>query len=481
MDTGAGRDTVDPFEPSLLPTEDTGHKKRLLSQIDQFDTTRSVDEVLAKDRNLVSNKRVKPLGVNKNAQNRQTSLSFAQTNSVDLNNVDQTATPRQEWRLETMVRAPQKANQMEETKVKAPQKANQMGETKVKAPQKANQKKQSKVKAREKADHKEQSNAKASQRAGEKKQSVLDGFQAFSRKPRFLPRSDKGSKSCNDGWESDWDSDVDKRDDTSHMFNSDNELISDDKVICEPEAHMAIGDEKVVPGPEGEDFSVGDSPDQTNIQSSAKETPYLNGNLFKTIREILLFLKKWAGETSFMELQDRPITLGFWTLLSRVSIDFLMGLLAPAISLEVQALFEADTFSVEDLRHLPKAGFKKRPGIYLGFIIEAEHDDGTVTLTLYVGSSICVRDAHKGSQFYRRLKKGAKVEFRVLAAFNSSIERGYLNLLEAIFIFLFGTLRKPTYESEFIKQSTWKLYEMLQGATGYRPHFEGQIVGLNAA
>jgi hypothetical protein len=78
-----------------------------------------------------------------------------------------------------------------------------------------------------------------------------------------------------------------------------------------PNAHVAIGDKEVVPGPEGEDCSVGDSPDQTNIQSAATETPGLNGKLFKTIREILLFLQKWAGETSFIDLQDRPVTLGF--------------------------------------------------------------------------------------------------------------------------------------------------------------------------
>ncbi|CAG8113524.1 unnamed protein product [Penicillium nalgiovense] len=147
-----------------------------------------------------------------------------------------------------------------------------------------------------------------------------------------------------------------------------------------------------------------------------------------------------------MELQDRPITLVFWALLSRVDVDFLLGLFAPA------ALFEEDTLPVDDLRHLPKAGFEERPTIYLGFIVEAEHDDGTITLALYVESSICIKirvqvhqtpytwDRHKGSQFYQRLKKGAKVELRVLAAFNSSIERGYLNLPEAIFMFLFGTL-----------------------------------------
>ncbi|CAG8113565.1 unnamed protein product [Penicillium nalgiovense] len=96
----------------------------------------------------------------------------------------------------------------------------------VRAPHNANQNKQPTVKARKKVDHKEHSNAKASQKAGEKKQSVIDGFQGlFTKAPvptssgqiaetPFL-KSDKGSKSCNDGWESDWESDVDKWDDTS--------------------------------------------------------------------------------------------------------------------------------------------------------------------------------------------------------------------------------------------------------------------------
>lgn len=54
----------------------------------------------------------------------------------------------------------------------------------------------------------------------------------------------------------------------------------------------------------------------------------------------------------------------------------------------------------------------------------------------------------------------------MLAAFNSSDERGYLNLLEAIFtffffIFLFGALLKPPFESDYVNKSTWKLYEKL--------------------
>lgn len=45
--------------------------------------------------------------------------------------------------------------------------------------------------------------------------------------------------------------------------------------------------------------------------------------------------------------------------------------------------------SVLVFNHLPNAKQEPRVGIYLSFVIEADHDDGTFTLALYVGSSIC--------------------------------------------------------------------------------------------
>ncbi|KAJ5465729.1 hypothetical protein N7530_009516 [Penicillium desertorum] len=123
-------------------------------------------------------------------------------------------------------------------------------------------------------------------RAGEKKQSVLDGFFLQSQghvlkapvpttngKGAEAPfnKSGKGSKqSYNDGWESDWESDVSEKDD-----------------------HSPIGDDDIIRGPEGEDCSVGGSPCHTNIQSSIAEMLDLDltGQLFKTIRDIVFFLK----------------------------------------------------------------------------------------------------------------------------------------------------------------------------------------------
>lgn len=124
----------------------------------------------------------------------------------------------------------------------------------------------------------------------------------------------------------------------------------------------------------------------------------MNGQLFKTIQEIVEFPKKWASETEFMTLRDKPITRSFWTLISRLSVEFIMGLWAPEIDAKVQALFEKGTFSVDDLRKLPRASNESRPGVYLGSVLDEIHSDGTVMLALYVGSSMCCKVRVHGNQ-----------------------------------------------------------------------------------
>ncbi|CAI7657959.1 unnamed protein product [Penicillium glandicola] len=450
MDTGAGR-RVPPAQAPSTPVGDDRHKRKHSSSSGQF--------------NAGSNKRAKPLADIKSDENSQTSLSLGQ-----IDNVDQKLDARK------------KASHRKQSNVKVPKKAEKKRKVKVKTPKKADQ----------------------------KGQSVLDGF--FTKAPvpstssqiaeTSLNQSSKGSKGLeqnqNDGWGLDWESDVNGKDDYSYLATDDKDdysyLATDENddhsyVFINEEP---IGDNEVIPGPEGEDCSADNFPDQTNVKTTA-QAPDLNGQLLRTIREVVLFLKKWASETSFMDLQDRPITLGFWHLLSQVDVDVLMDLWAPAISTDFQALFEKHNISVDDLGELPLADDEKHSGIYLGFIVEAKHDDGTVTLALYVGSSIFIKirvsdhqrehtwNQHKGSRLYQKLKNGAEIRFCVLAAFNSPIERGYLNLLEGIFIFLFGALLKPPFESDFVKLSTWELYETLQATLGYCPPFNGQIVGLNLA
>lgn len=56
-------------------------------------------------------------------------------------------------------------------------------------------------------------------------------------------------------------------------------------------SHVIVGDDKVLPGPEGEDCSVSNVLHQTIIKVSTEETPEINGQFFETIQEIIGFLR----------------------------------------------------------------------------------------------------------------------------------------------------------------------------------------------
>jgi hypothetical protein len=59
--------------------------------------------------------------------------------------------------------------------------------------------------------------------------------------------------------------------------------------------------------------------------------------------------------------------MGFWTLLVRVSVDFLLNLYLPAIPYKVQSLFEKKTYVLEDFMYLTSAEHDPRPGVYGNF------------------------------------------------------------------------------------------------------------------
>lgn len=133
---------------------------------------------------------------------------------------------------------------------------------------------------------------------------------------------------------------------------------------------------------------------------------------------------------------------------------------------------------------------KRRSGIYLGRIFEEDRNDNK-TIDVYVGSSVRIETRtlvhktsnhwphSKGSRLYEKLHRGKRVDFSVLAALNSTIERGYIYLLEAIFTFLFDTLLEPPIYHKYVRRSTWDLYKDLCGSVSHPPKFGGQVFGLN--
>lgn len=97
----------------------------------------------------------------------------------------------------------------------------------------------------------------------------------------------------------------------------------------------------------------------------------------------------------------------------------------------------------------------------------------------YVGSSKCIKEQvykhcwiteqeelpqeHSRSFHYRRTRRdGVTSNFRLLAAFNCQIEPGYLLLLEAIFMILLGTYRRPRLFTQYSPKVT---YDLVRGIT----------------
>lgn len=117
-------------------------------------------------------------------------------------------------------------------------------------------------------------------------------------------------------------------------------------------------------------------------------------------------------------------------------------------------------------------------GIYVFIVVEDETIDGDLIIAIYVGSSIKIQvriRTHKepkawlryrGSLLYRKLRQRKTAYTRVLAAFDTPIERRYLNLLEGLFIIMLGTLDKSMFSNLYVRPSAWSLVEDIRERIG---------------
>lgn len=72
-------------------------------------------------------------------------------------------------------------------------------------------------------------------------------------------------------------------------------------------------------------------------------------------------------------------------------------------------------------------------------------------------------EAYKSSLHYRQIcREGVQSNFRMIAAFDRPMERGYLNLLEGIFIILFKTYNYPSYYSNWAPPSSYDLVKEIR-------------------
>ncbi|KAH8705936.1 hypothetical protein BGW36DRAFT_19979 [Talaromyces proteolyticus] len=210
------------------------------------------------------------------------------------------------------------------------------------------------------------------------------------------------------------------------------------------------------------------------------------GDSFATLlRSIITALVLWTNQHDVSKIvgRMRPITLGFWSLLTRVDIDLLMALYLPAIPRQVMRLFEKSSWSLDDLMSLPSVRGISKYGVYGNFPTGnlSVRTDSSPGCECYIGSTQCldtradqhqrlakkeVNDlpkSHKRSLHYNQIcREGVKSHFRALAVFEQPVAKGYLNLLEGIFMILFQTYRYRRYH-EHAPKASFDLFDEISG------------------
>ncbi|KAK2765602.1 hypothetical protein FQN54_008456 [Arachnomyces sp. PD_36] len=283
---------------------------------------------------------------------------------------------------------------------------------------------------------------------------------------------------------SDEDEDIPSDQDEEIPSGEDEDIPSDEDDEDQEHIHDdTIGDSERIPGPDDHDIDDEDPsdkvPDKSVVDDPSEPAPRIQ-SFERTLRALLeSLIQNVKSIESFTELkrEDRPVTFGFWCLLQRVSVPFLMDLYMPAIPAEVQRLFEKKAWSQEDFLSLPAVNDDERQGIYGDFATGNIRHQNDIGCDAYIGSSKCLRkrvlehlqmarkstedlsrSSYRYSRHYQQVcRPDVQANFRRLAAFSSPIHNGYLLLLESAFIILFNTYQHHGYVTRYASGASWKL------------------------
>ncbi|KAF4249332.1 hypothetical protein CNMCM8980_003977 [Aspergillus fumigatiaffinis] len=254
-------------------------------------------------------------------------------------------------------------------------------------------------------------------------------------------------------------------------------------LAAELEVDDDIGDEEYVPSPADiEDDFFGKVETEPEIIAPSMGA---NRDFVALLQNLISELAQWAEahDVSNMDNEDKAITIGYWSLLRRLSVDFAVSLFLPGIPEEVQALSRKGKkeWSLEDFLSLPFAEDDGRQGIYANFatgdlrrkdeecdvyVGSSRHLKQRIERHLLMAKKFLVRNLPEGDKrsfHYRQIcRDGVQSDFRRLAAFDCPIEPGYLLLLEGIFMILFNTYQYPGYCSAFATRSSYRLTEKIR-------------------
>ncbi|KAH7371380.1 hypothetical protein BKA66DRAFT_444092 [Pyrenochaeta sp. MPI-SDFR-AT-0127] len=274
-------------------------------------------------------------------------------------------------------------------------------------------------------------------------------------------------------------------------INADEEVDEEDEFFPGPDPN--IEDDTIN---EPDIYGVSLKPEVTDAE--------VNPDFARKLRIILDALCEWAKGITYSDYTalaeaDRPVTISTWRVLRVVSMHFLLGIYIHAIPLRVQELFLKKKWLLEDFLSLPEVeDSNANQGLYGNFPTSHLKRASKIGCESYVGSTTELKrriiehlavssrytvdslpKRHARSLHYRTTCRDDVVcNFRMLAQFKRPIHKGYLILLEGIFMVLLGSYNCPGYYAKYATQSSYKLVKDIRAqldipATPWR--------GLNAA
>ncbi|KAH6689919.1 hypothetical protein BKA61DRAFT_717529 [Leptodontidium sp. MPI-SDFR-AT-0119] len=267
----------------------------------------------------------------------------------------------------------------------------------------------------------------------------------------------------------------------------------------ESDIESDIGDEDIIEGPDNEYIDEEEDDlilDELSFGLGRRVSPPMVvldeacvARFEKRLSSVIEGLQKWTERTTwdkFWQAKDTEegsaMTRSFWELLRKVSHQFLMDMYCRAIPPYCQVVLGKAAWTYEDFLSLPDNwDLESRKGVYGNFPFShgAPSNDGEHECC--VGSSLNRRgtrarilvhvkrssltlmelvdnkDAHSAHYQYT-CRTQVECNFRILAAFdNHSIPKGYVFLLEGIFMILLRTYNNPGYTSRWTSLASYVL------------------------
>jgi hypothetical protein len=207
----------------------------------------------------------------------------------------------------------------------------------------------------------------------------------------------------------------------------------------------------------------------------------------KLLRSILVLLVAWAsdniGQMRNLSRDQRAMTMGTASFLTHCNIDFVLNLFLSGIPLQVQQLFSKKSWRVSDFMSLPTVALgDNRNGIYGNFATGNISPSNPMGCQVYVGQSVklwsrilehlhiavkyvvdSLPDKVARSLHYLCIcRSGVQSNFRQLAVFEDGAQKGYLMLLETVFMILFGTFKSQGYTHQYATSAAFDLVEKIR-------------------